>query len=85
MINVVFHMQEGERNLLYFGHSGILLPTPDGDLWFLEKLAFQKPYQVVRFQNRSQLVSYLMDLYDLDEGQPTAKPFVMENDVLLRP
>ena len=85
MINVVMHMQEGERNTLYVGHSGILLPTPDGDLWFLEKLAFQQPYQVVQFADRQQLQDYLMEKYDLDENQPTARPFIMENDQMLKP
>ena len=84
MINVVFHMQEEDSNLLYIGHSGILLPTPDGDLWFVEKLAFQEPYQVVKLQNRRQLQSYLMEKYDLDENQPVAKPFILENDSLMR-
>ena len=84
MINMFFHMQEGETNLLYVGHSGILLPTPDGELWFLEKLSFQEPYQLVCFQNRKQLRDYLMEKYDLDQGQPTAKPFILENDHLLK-
>ena len=84
MVNVYFHVQDGERNFLYVGHSGILLPTPDGTLWFLEKLAFQEPYQVTVFQNRKQLSDYLMEKYDLDQGQPTAKPFIMENDNLMK-
>ena len=84
MINVVFHYQDGDKNILHVGHSGVLLPTPDGDLWFLEKLAFQEPYQVVRFANRRQLQDYLMEKYDLDENQPMAKPFIMENDAMLK-
>ena len=84
MINMYFHMQDGDRDLLYVGHSGILLPTPDGDLWFLEKLAFQQPYQLVKFRSRRQLQTYLMEKYDLDEGQPTARPFIMENDGLMK-
>ena len=84
MINVFFHMQEEERNLLYVGHAGILLETPDGQLWFLEKLAFQQPYQLVIFQNRKALSEYLMEKYDVDQGQPTAKPFIMENNQLMK-
>lgn len=85
MINMFFHVEDGEKNFLYAGHSGILLPTPDGELWFLEKLAFEEPYQVVRFENRKQLRDYLMDKYDVDQNQPTAKPFILENDGLLEP
>ena len=84
MINVFFHMQEEDRNLLYVGHAGILLETPDGQLWFLEKLAFQQPYQLVEFHSRKDLQTYLMDKYDVDQGQPTAKPFIMENDHLMK-
>ena len=85
MINVVLHYQDGEKNLLQIGHSGILLPTPDGGLWFLEKLAFQEPYQLVSFGNRQQLQDYLMEKYDLDQGQPMAKPFILEHDRMLTP
>ena len=84
MINMFFHMQDGDNDLLYVGHSGVLLPTPDGELWFLEKLAFQKPYQVVKFADRRQLQEYLMQKYDLDQGQPVARPFIMENDRLMK-
>ena len=84
MINVVFHSQEDAYNSLYIGHSGILLPTPDGELWFVEKLAFQEPYQVVVLQNRKQLQAYLMEKYDVDQGQPVAKPFILENDELMK-
>ena len=84
MINMVFHAQDGEENYLFIGHSGVLLPTPDGELWFLEKLAFQQPYQLVVFQNRKQLEDYLMEKYDLDQGQPLAKPFILENDSLMK-
>ena len=83
MINVLYHEQDGEKNYLHVAHSGVLLPTPDGELWFVEKLAFMEPYQLVRFSDRKQLKTYLMEKYDLDQGQPTAKPFILENDRLL--
>lgn len=82
LINVVFHY--GDENILFVGHSGLLLPTPDGELWFLEKISFQEPYQLVKFQNRAELQSYLMNKYDLDENQPTAKPFILENDAMMK-
>ena len=83
MINVVFHMEEDGENTLYVGHAGVLLPTPDGNLWFLEKLAFQEPFQVVELRNRRELQEYLMEKYDTDQNQPTAKPFILENDQLM--
>ena len=62
---------------------GVLIPTEDGKLLFLEKLSFQAPYQAVKFDNRIDLNDYLMNKYDISWGQPTAKPFIMENDQLL--
>lgn len=84
LISVVFHAEGEPQSYLFVAHAGILLPTPDGDLWFVEKLSFQEPYQVVQFQNREQLSQYLMKMYDLDQNQPVAKPFIMENDVLMK-
>lgn len=79
-ISVFFHDEEG---YVFIGHSGVLIPTEDGKLLFLEKLSFQEPYQAVKFDNRIELNDYLMNKYDVSWGQPTAKPFIMENDELL--
>lgn len=80
LISVFFHDEEG---YLFIGHSGVLIPTEDGKLLFLEKLTFQAPYQAVKFDNRIELNDYLMNKYDVSWDQPTAKPFIMENDELL--
>ncbi|PID79675.1 MAG: hypothetical protein CSB19_02010 [Clostridiales bacterium] len=68
---------------LFIGHTGVLLPNPSGGLFFVEKLSFQEPYQVLKFENRQQVSDYLMGKYDLSYGQATAKPFIMENDKLI--
>ncbi len=62
---------------------GVLMPSEDGKLLFIEKLSFQIPYQAVKFENRTELNDYLMNKYDIDWDQPIAKPFIMENDQLL--
>ncbi len=81
MISVVLHTNlDGDE--LFIGHAGVLFPTEDG-LYFLEKLSFQEPYQWVKFRNRTELSDYLMIKYDLDENQPTAPPFILENDQLM--
>ena len=83
LITVVFHEYIDEsENYLFIGHAGILIPYED-ELFFIEKLAFQEPYQLVIFKNRVELNDYLMTKYDISIGQPTAKPFIMENDQLL--
>lgn len=85
MISVFFHFNdEPQENILFIGHVGILIPEKDGKLMFIEKLAFQQPYQVLKFNNRTELNDYLMNKYDTAWGQPVARPFIMENDELLK-
>lgn len=80
IISVFFHDEEG---YLFIGHMGILIPEEDGGLLFIEKLSFHAPYQAVKFDNRVELNDYLMNKYDISWNQPTADPFIMENDELL--
>ena len=51
---------------------------------FIEKLAFQQPYQVLKFNSRTELNDYLMNKYDTAWGQSTAKALIMENDELIK-
>ncbi len=81
LITVWMHSDLDEN--LFVGHTGALVPNPVGGLFFIEKLSFQEPYQVLKFESRQQVSDYLMGKYDLDYGQATAKPFIMENDKLI--
>ena len=84
MISVVFHDKfSDEDNTLFIGHVGVLLPAEDGTLYFIEKVAFQEPYRLVKLQNRTELSDYLMEKYDTSWGQDTTRPFIMENDTLM--
>lgn len=84
MISVVFHDKfSDEDNTLFIGHVGVLLPAEDGSLYFIEKVAFQEPYRLVKLQNRTELSDYLMEKYDTSWGQDTTHPFIMENDALM--
>lgn len=80
IVSVFFHDEEG---YLFIGHMGVLIPTEEGKLLFIEKLSFHAPYQAIKFDNRFELNDYLMNKYDISWNQPTAKPFIMENDELL--
>ena len=83
LISAVFHSQiTPEENTLFVGHVGVLVPF-EGKLLFIEKLAFQEPYQAIKFANRTELSDYLMNRYDVEWEQPNAIPFIMENDVLM--
>lgn len=82
LISVFFHEQEEENNYLFIGHIGVLLPYEDKFL-FIEKIAFQEPYQAILFNDKTELNDYLMGKYDVNFNQPTADPIIMENDKLL--
>ena len=82
LISVVLHDQvDGDK--LFIGHTGILYEVGEKELYFLEKIAFQEPYQLVKVSSRSELSDYLMEKYDVEFNQPTASPFVLENDQLI--
>lgn len=81
-INVFFHNTLDD--VLFIGHAGLLLPYKENKIAFIEKLAFQLPYQIVIFNNRLELNDYLMRKYDISYNQPEeARPFIMENSELL--
>lgn len=84
MINVVQNDSfSNDDSHLFIGHAGILLPQNNNELYFLEKVAFQEPYRLNKFNNRKELHNYLMEKYDTSYNQPTAKPFIMENDEIM--
>ena len=80
LISVLFHEEDG---YLFIGHVGVLVPNIDGNLIFIEKVAFQEPYQAIRFKDRNNLNDYLMKKYNNSWGQETIPPFIMENDKLM--
>ena len=84
LITVFFHDKPTEEeSLLFVGHVGVLLTAEDETLYFVEKVAFQEPYRMLRFADRTALSDYLMGKYDTSWGQDTARPFIMENDELM--
>ena len=83
LISVVLHDQFSETdNSLMIGHVGVMLPTSDA-VYFVEKVAFQEPYRLLKFKNRTELSDYLMLKYDNSWGQDTAHTFIMENANLM--
>ena len=63
--SIVFHDKfSDEDNTLFIGHVGVLLPAEDGSLYFIEKVAFQEPYRLVKLQNRTELSDDLMEKYE---------------------
>lgn len=70
------------KNLLFIGHTGVLVELEDGYL-LIEKLAFQEPYQAVKFQSLSQVKNYFLEKYDTSESDGTSKPIITLNDTFL--
>ncbi len=84
VISVVFHDNLDENNhKLFVGHTGLLIKH-ENEYYFIEKLSFELPYQVVKFKDKKELNNYLMKYYDTSWGQEIASPFIMENDELLK-
>lgn len=82
MISVFLHSDLDEPNSLFIGHIGVLVKNKDKFV-FIEKLSFQEPYQVIIFNNKTELNDYLMNHYDTSYNQPTAHAMLLENNKLL--
>lgn len=77
LVTVWFHNQWSEtENELFIGHVGVLVESENG-LYFIEKVAFQEPYQVLKLRDRQQLTDYLTARYGVQWGQETAQPFIV--------
>ena len=84
LITVIFHSYfSKEENELFTGHAGVLVPVKNNGYIFIEKISFQSPYQVIKFESKQLLNEYLMRMYDTEWGQNTSKPFIMENNNVL--
>lgn len=82
LISVFMHDNlDGDK--LFVGHTGVLLKAKEDLYYFVEKLSFELPYQVVEFSSKQALNDYLMGMYDVAWNQDTAAPFILENDALL--
>ena len=76
MISVFMTMDDGLNKVQEFiGHVGVLLEEGDKFL-FIEKLAFELPYQVDEFSSLQEVNDYLMGAYDKDADGLTAKPLI---------
>lgn len=82
LISVFMHDNlDGDK--LFVGHTGVLLKAKENLYYFVEKLSFELPYQVVEFSSKQALNDYLMGMYDVAWNQDTAAAFILENDALL--
>lgn len=84
MISVFMTMDDGLNKVQEFiGHVGVLLEEGDKFL-FIEKLAFELPYQVDEFSSLQEVNDYLMGAYDKDADGLTAKPVIFRDGEMMK-
>lgn len=70
---------EIDGNILFVGHTGLMYEN-QGKYYFLEKLSFQEPYQLLKFNSKKEIYDYLMKKYNQDMGEGTHEAIITEND-----
>ena len=81
-IALVVHDTTDESNpVLFIDHAGVIYEK-DGFVYLLEKLAFQEPYQWIKFPSEEEIMKYFDAKYNLDTSGTIAEPIYMINDKL---
>ena len=81
-IGMVGHNTVDESNpFLFIDHAGVIYEK-NGSVYLLEKLAFQEPYQWIKFPSEEEIIKYFEAKYNLDTTGKMAKPIYMINDKL---
>ena len=70
---------EIDGNILFISHTGLMYEN-QGKFYFLEKLSFQEPYQLLKFNSKKEIHDYLMKKYNQDMGEGTHEAIITEND-----
>ena len=71
-----------EENIRFVGHTGILVNTEDGCLYF-EKYSNIAPFQATKFKDKKQVKKYLLSRPDLYGDGSELDPIVTINDEIL--
>lgn len=70
---------EIDGNILFIGHTGLMYKNGD-KYYFIEKLSFQEPYQMLEFKNKKALYDYLMNKYNTKLDENSHDAIITEND-----
>lgn len=76
LLNIVVYDPDFDQ--VFVGHSGILVETDQG-LMFVEKLAFEQPYQATKAKDMDQLLDILARRPEYFGEEGEAGPFVYRN------
>lgn len=82
VISMFSHDTLTDPATLFIGHTGVAVPLDDGYL-FLEKIAFDMPYQAVTVRDLQQLNDYLMQKYDDGPDLEYGRPIIFDNDEVI--
>lgn len=77
------YVHNPSKHLRYIEHAGVLVEKFN-DLVFLEKYGSNYPFQVTKFDNRTQLIHYLLDRPTLQSSKALV-PLIYENTTLISP
>lgn len=80
LISVV--LNDSDFNLLYVGHAGILIKLEDKYL-FVEKIAFEQPYQINVIKSKEELSSLFKNRLNYFGDASEEGPYIYENDKLI--
>ncbi len=81
-VGLVMHNTVDEADtFLFMDHAGVLYEK-NGSVYLLEKLAFQEPYQWIKFPSEEEVIKYFEAKYNLDTTGRVAEPIYMINDKL---
>ena len=82
VISMFSHDTLTDPATLFIGHTGVAVPLDDGYL-FLEKIAFDMPYQAITVRDLQQLNDYLMQKYDDGPDLEYGRPVIFDNDEVI--
>lgn len=84
MISVYLNSKdEIDGNILFVGHTGVMVED-EGKFYFIEKLSFEEPYQVLAFESKEQMVDHLLKKYDFPLGENTANALIFANNECIK-
>ena len=75
-------IEDPDSKVLFVGHTGVLIHLED-KIMFIEKIAFEQPYQITLLNNMNELFDMFSKRKEYFGGKKENGPFVYENDKLV--
>ncbi|MCU9520013.1 DUF4300 family protein [Corynebacterium sp. ES2794-CONJ1] len=78
IVSVFLHDVLTEPAALFIGHVGVAVAVDNGYL-FVEKVAFESPYQLLKVRSLKDLYAHLFRVYNTSDGQDYGAPVILDN------